>query len=128
MPQQAPPTGAQLLIASLLAHGVDTVFGCPGAAVLAIYDELYKHRGQIRHILVSHEQQAAHAADGYARAAGRPAVCIATSGPGATNLLTGIAAAFMDSTPGCVRALDEFEPSMIHCSVRDVYGSGAKGY
>ena len=92
-------TGARILVESLIEQGVDTVFGYPGAAVLNIYDELYKHRNKIRHILVSHEQHAAHAADGYARSTGRPGVCIATSGPGATNLITGIATAYMDSVP-----------------------------
>jgi acetolactate synthase-1/2/3 large subunit len=92
-------TGARILIESLIEHGVDTVFGYPGAAVLHIYDELYKQRARIRHILVSHEQHAAHAADGYARSSGRAGVCIATSGPGATNLVTGIATAAIDSVP-----------------------------
>jgi acetolactate synthase-1/2/3 large subunit len=92
-------TGGRILIESLIEQGVDTVFGYPGSAVLHIYDELYKQRDRIRHILVSHEQHAAHAADGYARSSGRPGVCIATSGPGATNLITGIATAYMDSIP-----------------------------
>jgi acetolactate synthase-1/2/3 large subunit len=92
-------SGARILIEALAEQGVDTVFGYPGGAVLFIYDELYKHRDRIRHILVSHEQHAAHAADGYARSTGKVGVCIATSGPGATNLVTGIATAAMDSTP-----------------------------
>ncbi|WP_461255723.1 biosynthetic-type acetolactate synthase large subunit [Treponema sp. R80B11-R83G3] len=92
-------TGARILIESLIEQGVDTIFGYPGGAVLNIYDELYKHSDKIRHILVSHEQHAAHAADGYARSTGKTGVCIATSGPGATNLITGIATAYMDSTP-----------------------------
>ncbi|MDR1059453.1 MAG: biosynthetic-type acetolactate synthase large subunit [Treponema sp.] len=92
-------SGARILIEALIEQGVDTVFGFPGAAVLSIYDELFKHRDRIRHILVSHEQHAAHAADGYARSSGKVGVCIATSGPGATNLVTGIATAFMDSIP-----------------------------
>jgi acetolactate synthase-1/2/3 large subunit len=92
-------TGARILIETLIEHGVDTVFGYPGGAVLFIYDELYKQRDRIRHILVSHEQHAAHAADGYARSTGKTGVCIATSGPGATNLITGIATAHMDSVP-----------------------------
>jgi len=92
-------TGAQILVESLIEQGVDTVFGYPGGKVLHIYDELYKHRDSIRHILVSHEQHAAHAADGYARSTGKTGVCIATSGPGATNLITGIATAYMDSVP-----------------------------
>ncbi|MDR3160997.1 MAG: biosynthetic-type acetolactate synthase large subunit [Spirochaetaceae bacterium] len=92
-------TGARILIETLIEQGVDTVFGYPGGAVLNIYDELYRHRDRIRHILVSHEQHAAHAADGYARSTGKVGVCIATSGPGATNLVTGIATAAMDSVP-----------------------------
>jgi acetolactate synthase-1/2/3 large subunit len=92
-------TGAQIVIESLIEQGVDIVFGYPGGTVLNIYDELYKHRDRIRHILVSHEQHAAHAADGYARSTGKTGVCIATSGPGATNLITGIATAYMDSIP-----------------------------
>jgi acetolactate synthase-1/2/3 large subunit len=92
-------TGARILIETLIEQGVDTVFGYPGGAVLFIYDELYQCRDRIRHILVSHEQHAAHAADGYARSTGKTGVCIATSGPGATNLVTGIATAMMDSVP-----------------------------
>jgi len=92
-------TGARILIESLIEQGVDTIFGYPGASVLHIYDELYHHKDRIRHILVSHEQHAAHAADGYARSSGRVGVCLATSGPGATNLVTGIATAAMDSVP-----------------------------
>lgn len=92
-------TGAEILIKSLLDEGVDTIFGYPGGAVLNIYDELYKYRDKINHILTAHEQGAAHAADGYARATGRVGVCLATSGPGATNLVTGIATAYMDSIP-----------------------------
>jgi acetolactate synthase-1/2/3 large subunit len=92
-------TGSRILIETLIEQGVDTVFGYPGGAVLDIYDELYRNRGRITHILVSHEQHAAHAADGYARSTGRVGVCIATSGPGATNLVTGIATAAMDSVP-----------------------------
>lgn len=92
-------TGAQILIECLKEQGVDTVFGFPGGAVLNIYDALYKARDEINHILTSHEQGASHAADGYARATGKVGVCIATSGPGATNLVTGIATAYMDSVP-----------------------------
>jgi len=92
-------TGARILIESLIEQGVDTVFGYPGGTVIFIYDELFKHRDRIRHILVSHEQHAAHAADGYARSTGKVGVCLATSGPGATNLVTGIATAYMDSVP-----------------------------
>ena len=91
-------TGAEIVIACLKEQGVDTVFGYPGGAILNIYDALYKH-GEIRHILTSHEQGASHAADGYARATGKVGVCFATSGPGATNLVTGIATAYMDSIP-----------------------------
>lgn len=92
-------TGAEILIKSLLDEGVDTIFGYPGGAVLNIYDELYKYRYKITHILTAHEQGASHAADGYARATGKVGVCLATSGPGATNLVTGIATAYMDSIP-----------------------------
>ena len=92
-------TGAEIVIECLKEQGVDTVFGYPGGAILNIYDELYKHQKEIRHILTSHEQGAAHAADGYARATGKTGVCMATSGPGATNLVTGIATAYMDSVP-----------------------------
>lgn len=92
-------TGAEILIKSLLDEGVDTIFGYPGGAVLNIYDELYKYKEKIHHVLTCHEQGAAHAADGYARATGKVGVCLATSGPGATNLVTGIATAYMDSVP-----------------------------
>lgn len=92
-------TGSQIVMECLLEQGVDTVFGYPGGTILNIYDELYKYSDKIRHILTSHEQGAAHAADGYARATGRVGVCMATSGPGATNLVTGIATAYMDSVP-----------------------------
>lgn len=91
--------GAEILIECLKEQGVDTIFGYPGGAILNVYDELYKHRDEITHILTSHEQGASHAADGYARATGKVGVCFATSGPGATNLVTGIATAFMDSIP-----------------------------
>ena len=91
-------TGSEIVIECLKEQGVDTVFGYPGGTILNIYDALYKHP-EIRHILTSHEQGAAHAADGYARATGKVGVCMATSGPGATNLVTGIATAFMDSVP-----------------------------
>ena len=92
-------TGSQIVIECLKEQGVDTVFGYPGGAILNVYDELYKHKDEITHILTSHEQGAAHAADGYARATGKVGVCLATSGPGATNLVTGIATAYMDSIP-----------------------------
>ncbi len=91
--------GSEIVVECLKEQGVDTVFGYPGGAILNIYDALYKHSGEIHHILTSHEQGAAHAADGYARATGKVGVCMATSGPGATNLVTGIATAYMDSVP-----------------------------
>lgn len=92
-------TGSEVLVECLKEQGVDTIFGYPGGAVLNIYDALYKHQNEIRHILTSHEQGASHAADGYARSTGKVGVCLATSGPGATNLVTGIATAYMDSVP-----------------------------
>ncbi len=92
-------TGAEIVIECLKEQGVDTVFGYPGGTILNVYDALYKHQDEIFHILTSHEQGAAHAADGYARATGKVGVCLATSGPGATNLVTGIATAYMDSIP-----------------------------
>lgn len=91
--------GSQIVIECLKEQGVDTVFGYPGGTILNVYDELYKHSGEITHILTSHEQGASHAADGYARSTGKVGVCLATSGPGATNLVTGIATAYMDSIP-----------------------------
>ena len=92
-------TGADIVIQCLLEQGVDTVFGYPGGAILNVYDALYKNRDKIKHYLSSHEQGASHMADGYARATGKVGVCLATSGPGATNLVTGIATAYMDSVP-----------------------------
>ncbi len=92
-------TGAQIVVECLKEQGTDTVFGYPGGTILNVYDALYQHSGEIKHILTSHEQGAAHAADGYARATGKVGVCLATSGPGATNLVTGIATAYMDSVP-----------------------------
>ena len=92
-------TGAEIVVACLVEQGVDTVFGYPGGAILNVYDALYKHRDKITHYLSSHEQGASHMADGYARATGKVGVCLATSGPGATNLVTGIATAYMDSVP-----------------------------
>ena len=92
-------TGAEIVVACLLEQGVDTVFGYPGGAILNVYDSLYKHIDQITHYLSTHEQGASHMADGYARATGKVGVCLATSGPGATNLVTGIATAYMDSVP-----------------------------
>ena len=92
-------TGSEIVIECLKEQGVDTVFGYPGGTILNVYDALYKHQDEIHHILTSHEQGASHAADGYARATGKVGVCMATSGPGATNLVTGIATAYMDSVP-----------------------------
>lgn len=92
-------TGAQILVESLIYHGTEVVFGYPGGAVLDIYDELYKNTDRIRHIISAHEQGAVHAADGYARVSGKPGMVLATSGPGATNLVTGIANAYLDSVP-----------------------------
>ena len=92
-------SGAEAVLLSLLAEGVDTIFGYPGGAIMPVYDELYHYHDRLKHILVRHEQGAAHAAQGYARVSNRPGVCMATSGPGATNLITGIADAMIDSTP-----------------------------
>ena len=92
-------TGAEIIVECLKEQGVDTVFGYPGGTILNVYDALYKHSDEITHILTSHEQGASHAADGYARSTGKVGVCLATSGPGATNLVTGIATAYMDSVP-----------------------------
>jgi acetolactate synthase-1/2/3 large subunit len=92
-------TGSEIVIECLKEQGVDTVFGYPGGTILNVYDALYKHQDEIHHVLTSHEQGASHAADGYARATGKVGVCMATSGPGATNLVTGIATAYMDSVP-----------------------------
>jgi acetolactate synthase-1/2/3 large subunit len=92
-------TGSEIVIECLKEQGVDTVFGYPGGTILNVYDELYKQQDKIKHILTSHEQGASHAADGYARATGKVGVCLATSGPGSTNLVTGIATAYMDSIP-----------------------------
>ena len=91
--------GAEIVVECLKEQGVDTVFGYPGGSILNVYDALYKYQDDICHVLTSHEQGAAHAADGYARATGKVGVCLATSGPGATNLVTGIATAYMDSVP-----------------------------
>ena len=92
-------TGSQALIESFLREGVETVFGYPGGAIIPVYDALYDYRDRLRHILVRHEQGAVHAAQGYARVSGRVGVCLVTSGPGATNTVTGLADALMDSTP-----------------------------
>ena len=92
-------TGAKILMECLIEQGVDTIFGYPGGTILNVYDELYHYEGRVKHILTAHEQGACHAADGYARSTGKVGVCFATSGPGATNLVTGIATAYMDSSP-----------------------------
>ena len=92
-------SGSRIIVECLVEQGVDTIFGYPGGAILNVYDELYKNQDRIRHILTAHEQGAAHAADGYARSTGKVGVVFATSGPGATNLVTGIATAYMDSSP-----------------------------
>ncbi|MDD4144867.1 MAG: thiamine pyrophosphate-binding protein, partial [Prolixibacteraceae bacterium] len=92
-------SGSQAVILSLLEEGVDTIFGYPGGAIMPVYDALYDHNHNIKHILTRHEQGAVHAADGYARVTGKTGVCFATSGPGATNLITGIANAMLDSIP-----------------------------
>ena len=92
-------SGSEAVVRSLLAEGVDLLFGYPGGAIMPVYDELYKFRDELQHVLVRHEQGATHAAQGYARASGRVGVALATSGPGATNLVTGIADAMIDSTP-----------------------------
>ena len=92
-------TGAEILLESLLAEGVDTVFGYPGGSIITVYDKMYGYSDRLRHILVRHEQGAIHAAQGYARATSRPGVVIVTSGPGATNVITGVADAMVDSTP-----------------------------
>ena len=91
--------GTQIILETLLEQDVDLIFGYPGGAVLDIYDELYNYKDKIHHILTSHEQGAAHAADGYSRSTGKTGVVLVTSGPGATNLVTGIATAYMDSIP-----------------------------
>ena len=92
-------SGAEILIRSLMEQNVEVVFGYPGGQVIHIYDRLYEHQNDIKHVLTAHEQGASHAADGYARSTGKVGVCIATSGPGATNLVTGIATAYLDSVP-----------------------------
>src|SRR5688572_2733470 len=92
-------SGAEIIMECLLREGVNVVFGYPGGAILPAYDAMYKYRDRIHHVLVRHEQGASHMADGFARATGKVGVCIATSGPGATNLVTGLATAMMDSSP-----------------------------
>src|SRR5688572_11074384 len=99
VPEVKRVRGAEILIKGLISNVVDTIFGLPGGAVLHIYDELWRYREKVTHYLVRHEQGADHAAEGYARATGRVGVALVTSGPGATNAVTGIATAYMDSTP-----------------------------
>jgi len=113
-------TGSQIVMECLLEQGVDTVFGYPGGTILNIYDELYKYQDKIKHYLTSHEQGAAHAADGYARATGKVGVCMATSGPGATNLVTGIATAQMDSIPMVAITCNVVLPSLGKDSFQEV--------
>ena len=112
--------GSQIIIECLLEQGVDTVFGYPGGSILNVYDELYKRKGDITHILTSHDQGASHAADGYARATGKVGVCFATSGPGATNLVTGIATAYMDSVPMVVITCNVGKPLLGKDSFQEV--------
>lgn len=116
--------GSQILIEALIEQGVDTIFGYPGGSVLNIYDALYKNQDRIQHILTAHEQGAAHAADGYARATGKVGVCLATSGPGATNLVTGIATAFMDSVPMVAITGNVFNSLIGLDSFQEVYIAG----
>ena len=117
-------TGAQIVMECLLEQGVDRVFGYPGNAALKIYDALYEYRDSIHHVLMTHEQHAAHAADGYARATGRTGVALSTSGPGATNLLTGLSASHMDSTPVVAITCNVNRPSIGKDSFQevDIYG------
>ncbi|MCR4892213.1 MAG: biosynthetic-type acetolactate synthase large subunit [Lachnospiraceae bacterium] len=117
-------TGSEIVIEVLKEEGVDTVFGYPGGSILNIYDALYKHSDEIRHILTSHEQGASHAADGYARSTGKVGVCLATSGPGSTNLVTGIATAYMDSIPLVAITANVGLPSLGKDSFQEVDISG----
>ena len=116
--------GSQILIETLLEQGTDTIFGYPGGAVLNIYDELYKYSDRMHHVLTAHEQGASHAADGYARATGKIGVCLATSGPGATNLVTGIATAYMDSIPMVAITGNVGTPFIGRDSFQEVYIAG----
>ena len=113
-------TGAKILMECLLEQGVDTVFGYPGGTILNVYDELYNYKDKIKHILTAHEQGASHAADGYARSTGKVGVCFATSGPGATNLTTGIATAYMDSSPVVFITCNVTEPLLGKDSFQEV--------
>ena len=113
-------TGSEIIIECLKEQGVDTVFGYPGGTILNVYDALYKHQDEIKHILTSHEQGASHAADGYARATGKVGVCMATSGPGATNLVTGIATAYMDSIPMVAITANVAKPALGRDSFQEI--------
>ncbi len=113
-------TGSEIIIECLKEQGVDTVFGYPGGTILNVYDALYKHQDEINHILTSHEQGASHAADGYARATGKVGVCMATSGPGATNLVTGIATAYMDSIPMVAITANVAKPALGKDSFQEI--------
>ena len=112
--------GAEIVVESLIDQGVTDIFGYPGGAVLDIYDAIYKRSDRIHHVLVSHEQGAAHAADGYARATGKVGVCMATSGPGATNLVTGIATAYMDSVPMVAITCNVAKPALGKDSFQEI--------
>ncbi|MBR6471453.1 MAG: biosynthetic-type acetolactate synthase large subunit [Victivallales bacterium] len=112
--------GSKILMECLLEQGVDTIFGYPGGAIIVVYDELYRYKNKIRHILTSHEQGASHAADGYARSTGKVGVCFATSGPGATNLTTGIATAYLDSSPVVFITCNVAEPLIGKDSFQEV--------
>lgn len=116
--------GSQIIAQVLIENGVDTVFGYPGGAVLNIYDALYEYRDRITHYMTAHEQGAAHAADGYARSTGKTGVVIATSGPGATNLVTGIATAYMDSVPLVAITGNVSTPLIGRDSFQEVYIAG----
>ncbi len=113
-------TGSEIIIECLKEQGVDTVFGYPGGTILNVYDALYKHQNEINHFLTSHEQGASHAADGYARATGKVGVCMATSGPGATNLVTGIATAYMDSIPMVAITANVAKPALGKDSFQEI--------
>ncbi|MCL2606174.1 MAG: thiamine pyrophosphate-binding protein, partial [Coriobacteriia bacterium] len=113
-------TGSQILMECLLEQDVDTVFGYPGGAIMPVYDALYSYSDKIKHVLTAHEQGASHAADGYARSSGRVGVCLATSGPGATNLVTGIATAHMDSSPVVFITCNVNEPLIGRDSFQEV--------
>ncbi len=117
-------TGSKILMECLLEQGVDTIFGYPGGAIIVVYDELYRYQDKIRHYLTSHEQGASHAADGYARSTGKVGVCFATSGPGATNLTTGIATAYLDSSPVVFITCNVTEPLMGKDSFQEVDMTG----